>query len=291
MPVDRLLRVGAVDDLVRQRQCWRASDAAAQVGFQDRKTAKLQWQALSSRWSQETSAQQFDDVLALLNRLRLEHERITAEARAKAQDRTRAYQAGLQKWTIDQARQAQAIRTRFKLTGPLALSDNELVAAFDAQLEEHPDRHGIERARIADIGAGRKAKLASFGIETAADITPAKVKDVPGFGTNLARRLVARRREIGQTFCFDAARAHADIRAGCIGVKRGPSAPRPVRLTQEAERRCRKIESELRDGAPVLQEIARRIAQRQASLLAEARICASDYVQAEADARAARLIT
>ncbi len=253
-------------------------------------TAQMHWEAVSARWGQETSAQQFDDVLALLNRLRLEHERLTAQAIAKAQDRARTHQADVQKWTNDRARQAQAIRRRFNLTEPIALTDAELVAAFNTQMGEHLDRHGIEKAGIADIGASRTAKLASFGIETAGDVTLAKVRAVPGFGSSLTRRLISWRRGIEQGFRFDAVRAQADIRAGLIAVKQAPSAPGEARLSQQAERRCRKIESELRDGAPVLQELSRRIAARQAMLLAEARVCAAEYAQAEADARAARLI-
>jgi DNA-binding helix-hairpin-helix protein with protein kinase domain len=52
-----------------------------------------------------------------------------------------------------------------------------------AQLERYLDRHPIKTARIRKIGSGRKAVLASFGIETAADVEPHRVAAVQGVRT------------------------------------------------------------------------------------------------------------
>jgi DNA-binding helix-hairpin-helix protein with protein kinase domain len=73
-----------------------------------------------------------------------------------------------------------------------------------AQLERYLERHPIKTARIRKIGSGRKAVLASFGIETAADVEPHRVAAVQGFGPFLVSELVAWRRGIEQRFAFNA---------------------------------------------------------------------------------------
>jgi DNA-binding helix-hairpin-helix protein with protein kinase domain len=67
-----------------------------------------------------------------------------------------------------------------------SLSKNEK----QAQLEAYLSRFRIERANIPNIGSSLNATLASFGIETAADIQYAKVRAVPGFGDVRVRTLM-----------------------------------------------------------------------------------------------------
>ena len=52
----------------------------------------------------------------------------------------------------------------------------------ERQLEAFLDRFFIDQAAISGVGPGRKAVLRSFGIETAADVSEAKVSAVRGFG-------------------------------------------------------------------------------------------------------------
>lgn len=73
----------------------------------------------------------------------------------------------------------------------------------DIQLQRFLEGHRIGRARIEGIGDGRKATLASFGIETAFDVTVRTVRGVPGFGEVLTSNLAAWRRTIERRFSFN----------------------------------------------------------------------------------------
>jgi DNA-binding helix-hairpin-helix protein with protein kinase domain len=64
-------------------------------------------------------------------------------------------------------------------------------------------RHFIRQATISGIGSGRKAILASYGIETAADITRSIGYQVPRFGYVLTERLMMWRASIERQFHFD----------------------------------------------------------------------------------------
>jgi DNA-binding helix-hairpin-helix protein with protein kinase domain len=63
----------------------------------------------------------------------------------------------------------------------------------------------LTRARIPGIGAGRKATLASYGIENAWDVTAGKVRGVPGFGEGLTRKLLDWRHSVERRFVFNPA--------------------------------------------------------------------------------------
>jgi DNA-binding helix-hairpin-helix protein with protein kinase domain len=71
------------------------------------------------------------------------------------------------------------------------------------QLRRYLERFHLDRADIRGIGAGRKATLASYGIETAADITPGAIMAIPGFGPSLSSSLVAWRRSRERGFRFN----------------------------------------------------------------------------------------
>src|SRR5262249_37359085 len=75
--------------------------------------------------------------------------------------------------------------------------------ARNAQLSQFLRKHFISDYSIPDIGAGRKAILLSFNIETALDVVWGRVDAVPGFGTKLTRKLLTWRAEIERTFQFD----------------------------------------------------------------------------------------
>ena len=84
-----------------------------------------------------------------------------------------------------------------------------------SQQEAYLDRFRIARERVPGIGAGRAATLASFGIETAADVTLTKIVAIPGFGPSLASKLVAWREDHLARFRYDPAQKPppADVRA------------------------------------------------------------------------------
>jgi DNA-binding helix-hairpin-helix protein with protein kinase domain len=80
-----------------------------------------------------------------------------------------------------------------------------------AQRHRFLDQFEIEKAKIEGIGKGRKQVLASYGIETAADVTQSAVAQVPGFGPKTQSRMLAWRSSIEQRFVFDPTR-HVDQR-------------------------------------------------------------------------------
>ncbi|AEA64067.1 helix-hairpin-helix domain-containing protein [Burkholderia gladioli] len=71
---------------------------------------------------------------------------------------------------------------------------------LDRQRHAYLDRHFIRNAKISGVGAQRKQTLASFGIETAADITQSAVAAVPGFGAGLTANLMMWRKSIESRF-------------------------------------------------------------------------------------------
>ena len=78
---------------------------------------------------------------------------------------------------------------------------------FQLQLHEFLDRINLSDAHIPSIGAGRKAMLASYGIDTAADVSYGSVTQVPGIGPTFATRLLAWRQVQESRFKFDSNRA------------------------------------------------------------------------------------
>ncbi len=73
----------------------------------------------------------------------------------------------------------------------------------ELQLQRHLDAYLISKAKIAGIGDGRKATLASFGIETALDVTQRAVQGVPGFGDAMTARLLSWRASVEMRFVFN----------------------------------------------------------------------------------------
>ena len=75
------------------------------------------------------------------------------------------------------------------------------------------DHFSIRRAKIAGIGPAKTATLASFGIETAADISANAVLAVPGFGEAMTAKLIAWRRGHEAKFRYNSAPDPSDIQA------------------------------------------------------------------------------
>src|SRR6185312_1377498 len=74
----------------------------------------------------------------------------------------------------------------------------------EVQLARFLDRYQIKSSRIPKIGSGRKAVLASFGIESAADVDPQKIAAIQGFGPTLITELVNWRAGLERSFAFNA---------------------------------------------------------------------------------------
>jgi DNA-binding helix-hairpin-helix protein with protein kinase domain len=71
------------------------------------------------------------------------------------------------------------------------------------QRQRYLDRFRINRSKIRGIGPGRTTMLASYGIETAADVEYKKIMQIPGFGESLTYELVQWRQEHERNFRFN----------------------------------------------------------------------------------------
>jgi len=139
-------------------------------GLEELRTAKLraesEWNAAVKDWETEASAVRFDQKKAELTKLAAEHRALPALERSRLDDLER--------------------RRR------------------EIQLQRFLESHLIDRAKIGGIGDGRKATLASYGIEDAFDITRQKVLGVPGFGEAMATKLLSWRASVERRFVFNA---------------------------------------------------------------------------------------
>ncbi len=77
----------------------------------------------------------------------------------------------------------------------------------DLQLNYFLKKFYISSASIKGIGAVRKADLASFGIETAADIYWQNIIRVSGFGDKYTKKMIAWRKELESKFIFNPSKA------------------------------------------------------------------------------------
>lgn len=85
----------------------------------------------------------------------------------------------------------------------------------ESQLHKFLSQFFIRQYKIPNIGATRVVTLASFGIETAADIERSRILGIRGFGEQLAAELINWRRGFESQFVFNPAKGvdPADIRA------------------------------------------------------------------------------
>jgi DNA-binding helix-hairpin-helix protein with protein kinase domain len=74
--------------------------------------------------------------------------------------------------------------------------------------EEHLRSHFLNdrKTKVPGIGPGRVVLLASYGVETAFDITPEALEPIRGIGQKLQQNLLAWREEVMAAFRFDAGR-------------------------------------------------------------------------------------
>jgi DNA-binding helix-hairpin-helix protein with protein kinase domain len=194
------------------------------------------WAVAQQAWGAQSSAEPFEEKRRNLDRLRREWDGIPSVRNQR-----------LQKLRIDQRR---------------------------LQLERFLDRFEIDKAKISGIGAGRKQTLESFGIETAADITVAKIDAVPGFGPALRKSLLDWRNSIEGRFRFD---------------PRQTVDPRDIaRVEQEVLAERRRIQVELTKALAELRQVRGQIFARRVQLKSQVEAAQKEYLQALADFQAAR---
>lgn len=132
--------------------------------------------------------------------------------------------------------------------------------------EEFLDRFLIRNARIAGIGPARTAILASYGIETAADIQPIAVRNVPEFGEALIAKLLAWRKLHEDRFIYSTVTDAADIQAE--NAVRANSAAKRMELQNKLhsalaalQTGMQQVAARARLGDPVLMEALSKRAQ------------------------------
>ena len=137
------------------------------------------------------------------------------------------------------------------------------------QLHKFLDGFFIERYAIKGIGAARKAVLASFGIETAADVDYGKIIQISGFGQSLTSELVNWRKGLEGKFVFNPSRGidPADIAA----------------LDQKFRQVRRQIEGSLLAGEEELKRVRNDTHMRRQALRPQIEAAAQAYIQAIAD--------
>ncbi|MEA2501614.1 MAG: hypothetical protein QOD01_1725 [Actinomycetota bacterium] len=131
-----------------------------------RATARAEWEELLARWRREASGDGFEQ--------------------------RRSYLVSCSKELADLPNR--------RSQGLLALEAGREASQF----RRHLDRFRIAGANITGIGPGRASMLASYGIETAADISRKAIADVPGFNRMLTLELVRWRRGKEASFRFNA---------------------------------------------------------------------------------------
>ncbi len=193
-------------------------------------TAKRQWEQTQAQWAQHLADKTFDVKRAQLQQLRDN------------------YQSLRQQYQAARRQLQQKART--------------------LQLEDYLDRFFIERAKISGIGPTRSAILASYGVETAADVTP-RIINIPGFGPTLTQELLTWRSTLEKRFVFDPKK---------VGQLSGIA-----RLEGEFLARSAPLEKALSNGKAELEAIRQAILARRQALILEAERHTQAYEQAKAD--------
>jgi DNA-binding helix-hairpin-helix protein with protein kinase domain len=163
------------------------------------KQARNSWNQIQTRWRMETGDGPFQKEVAELSAARTAFERVRVELDAEKQ-------------RLFAARQ-------------------------ERQLHRFLDGFHLDDHKIPDIGPGLKAALASFGIETAADIDRQKIHGkIPGFKDVRTNRLVQWRQHLEAKFVFDPTKGIDANDLGLLNQRYGPRlAPLEHRLARGAQ--------------------------------------------------------
>lgn len=176
--------------------------------------ARSRWQTLEARWWNEAGSERFDTKRRELADLREQYLRL-ASARPSVRPDPAAFRR-------------------------------------ERQLRRYLDQYRIDQAEIAGLGPGRKVTLQSYGMETAADLSPVALASVPGFGTSLVSKLLDWRGTLEQGFTYDPTQPLevADLAA----------------LEQDAVAQRARLETALRQGAAQLYQLRDGILARRQAL-------------------------
>jgi DNA-binding helix-hairpin-helix protein with protein kinase domain len=137
------------------------------------------------------------------------------------------------------------------------------------QLQKFLDRCYIRDATLSGIGPGRRAMLASYGIDTAADVSWQSLEKVDGIGTRNALTLVTWRDSLVSRFAFNPR----------LGIDRNEI----TKLERQIAERRSHLEQTLTSGPAELELIRQRILQARTSLQAANDQVLMALLQAEED--------
>nr|WP_279308118.1 hypothetical protein [Niveispirillum sp. BGYR6] len=129
--------------------------------------ARREWDQAVKEWQWEVGPHRFEQMHARLLQLAAEYETLPAQEQVRLDELNRNRQ--------------------------------------QVQLRRFLEGHLIVRAKIPGIGDGRKATLRSFGIENAYDVSSSAVRQVPGFGEAMTKRMLDWRKSIERRFVFNSA--------------------------------------------------------------------------------------
>lgn len=133
----------------------------------------------------------------------------------------------------------------------------------------------IENAKIQGIGLSRKAMLESYNIETAWDVRPENIMQVPGFGPALTSQLMSWRQSVEARFRFD--------------PRKGVDARDIAALDRDIANERRTLEQALLVGPQELTQIRHQTMVQRSALKLQAEQALRIYLQAQADGIAAKL--
>jgi DNA-binding helix-hairpin-helix protein with protein kinase domain len=140
------------------------------------------------------------------------------------------------------------------------------------QKRQFLERHFIDGATISGVGPAKKAALRSFGIETAADVTWAKVFAVKGFGEVLTRAVVDWQKACERRFVFNPRIAVTDADKNAVRA--------------QIATRKRTLEITLNAGAAELQRVRQEMANKANTLTPLLQAAGQKLTQAQADLNA-----
>jgi len=220
--------------------CWRtvsrntsALDDERNRRVTDHRIAERRWHEVEEKWEVLSGRAAFNQKLGELSAAKHEYERLEVGYRLATQ------------------RLEDTVRER--------------------QLQKFLSQFHIDDAAIANLGVGRRATLASFGIETAADVERGRILQLRGFGEALTNELLAWRRGLEAQFRFDAARAMDPLDVQALArrftKRRADLAAVLSAGPQELQRIGVRYEQQRRAFLPSAEEAARALAQANANLL------------------------
>lgn len=137
-------------------------------------------------------------------------------------------------------------------------------SAETMQRQAFLERFYLSNDKIPKIGPTRLAVLASYGIETAADVTKDAILQIQGFGESLAGNLVDWRRKIESGFRFDPktgipADVVRNLELKYVAHRQATEAelrPGPARLQLMSKQGGQQLESDLKQILPAFVKVA-----------------------------------